>query len=357
MSKRIRYIYLLSLAVVITVIYGCDTIHYYGQAIHGQAAIISKRQPISRVLRNTDSPENLKTKLRHILNIRQFASQSLSLPTGKNYLTYVNLSRPFVIWNVFASPEFSFASKAWRYPIVGRATYRGYFSENSARKYAEKLDKKNWDIYIGPVTAYSTLGWFNDPVLSTIINRSEASLARIIFHELAHQVLYVNSDTTFNESFATTVEQEGIRRWAKATGHPRAYDEYLLARKRQQTFTALVLSYRNRLNKLYRQDIPDPKKRSIKKQLIASLRSDYQQVKKQWGGYTGYDDWFETPINNAKINTVATYHELVPAFNQLLLKSGGNLKRFYESCRKLADKSKEMRRQVLKQMIEQNKPT
>ncbi len=348
MAKRLHFFNLILVAFLSIVLCGCDSIHYYGQAIHGQATIISKRRPISRILKSADSPEGLKNKLRHILNIRRFASQDLFLPTGKNYLTYVNLNRPYVVWNVFAAPEFSFTPKAWRYPVIGRATYRGYFSEKSARNYAEKLKKKNWDVYIAPVTAYSTLGWFNDPVLNTILNRTEAGLARIIFHELAHQVLYVKGDTTFNESFATAVEQEGIRRWAKATGQTGVYDEYLSARKRQQDFTTLVLSYGQRLDKLYRQKLPDQEKRMKKKQAIDSLRFNYRKVKERWGGYAGYDHWFETSINNAKINTVATYHELVPAFNQLLDKSGSNLKKFYENCRKLAQKPQEKRRRALK---------
>lgn len=344
-------IQILIIVLLFSVLIGCESLHYYGQAIHGQAAIITKRRPISRLLTHTDTPETIKVKLRQVLDLRSFAAEKLSLPVKNNYLTYVALDRPYVVWTVFAAPEFSFSPKTWRYPFVGRTAYRGYFSENTARRYAEKLEQEGLDVHIGHVSAYSTLGWFDDPVLSTIINRSEAGLARIIFHELAHQVLYVDDDTVFNESFATAVEEAGIRLWAAATNHGRAYEAYRISRQRQAAFTKLVMTYRDQLKLIYEEKQPVANKRRRKAETIASMRAQYRKLKQQWQGYNGYDTWFNTPINNAKFNTVATYFELVPAFMALYGEKNGNLEDFYHICKQLSQKPKEARRQAIRKYL------
>ncbi len=275
-------------------------------------------------------------KLRQILQIRLFAQNELHLPVNDNYLSYVALERPYVVWNVFAAPELSLTPKTWCFPIVGCTTYRGYFIEKKARIYAEKLKNTGQDVFVGGVTAYSTLGWFDDPILSTVINRSEAGLAALIFHELAHQILYVGDDTTFNESFATAVEQEGLRRWMIATHNRPAYKDYLRSHRRQAAFSALVMKYRRQLDLLYKKKIPPDVKRYRKALIIADLRSAYQQLKQQWQGFSGYDRWFREPINNAKINTVSTYHALVPAFQHMIRLNQGNLEQFYHTCQDLA---------------------
>ena len=235
---------------------GCESIRYYGQAICGQVSILNKRQPIDRLLTETEIPEKLKVKLRQVLRIQKFAENELHLPANKNYLSFVELERSYVTWNVFAAPEFSFTPKTWCFPIVGCTAYRGYFSEKNAHIYAEKLKMTGLDIFIGGVTAYSTLGWFDDPILSTVIYRSEAGLAALIFHELAHQILYVSDDTTFNESFATAVEQEGLRLWMMATNNDQAYRDYLQSHERRLEFNTLVLKYRDQLDLLYQNDMP-----------------------------------------------------------------------------------------------------
>lgn len=334
---------------------GCESIHYYGQAIRGQAAIIANRRPIERLLAEPDTPEKLKVKLRQVLSLREFAENELSLPVDDHYLTYVALDRPYVVWTVFAAPEFSFSPKTWRFPIVGRTVYRGYFSKNTAHRYAEKLKRKGWDVFIGPVTAFSTLGWFNDPVLSTVIYRSDAGLARIIFHELAHQILYVDDDTVFNESFATAVEQEGIHRWAVATNNTRAYEEYLLSRRRSSGFTALVMTYRDHLNSIYQKDMPVAEKKRQKAETINALREKYRDLRQQWQGYSGYDQWFQEPINNAKINAVSTYHEWVPLFRNLIQSLEGDLDRFYQTCRQLSKKPRGMRLKELENEIQSHR--
>jgi predicted aminopeptidase len=327
---------------------GCESAGYYGQAIYGQLSILNKRQPIGRLLAEPKTPEKLKIKLRQVLRIRQFAENELDLPVNDNYLSYVALGRSNVIWNVFAAPEFSLAPKTWCFPIVGCTAYRGYFIEEKARIYAEKLKNAGLDVYVGGVTAYSTLGWFDDPILSTVIDRSESGLAALIFHELAHQVLYADDDTTFNESFATAVEQEGLRRWMTATHNRPAYDDYLRAHRRQTAFGLLVINYRDQLEIIYQKEMPSDEKRKRKALIIEGLRDAYRHLKLQWQGNSGYDRWFREPINNAKINTVSTYHKLVPAFQSLIQHHQGQLKKFYETCQHLvkipkADRHRELR--------------
>ncbi len=344
-SNRIHIFLILILMLSVT---GCESVGFYGQAIHGQLSILNKRQPIDRLLAASDTPEKLKVKLRQILRIRLFAQNELHLPVNDNYLSYVALERPYVVWNVFAAPEFSLKPKTWCFPIVGCTAYRGYFIEKKARLYAEKLKKAGLDTYVGGVTAYSTLGWFDDPILSTVIDRSEAGLAALIFHELAHQILYVGDDTTFNESFATAVEQEGLRRWMTATHNRPAYDNYLRSHRRQTAFSELVINYRYQLEALYKKEIPPDEKREGKALIINDLRDAYQHLKQQWQGYSGYDRWFREPINNAKINTVSTYHKLVPVFQHMIRHSRGNLKQFYLTCQDLAKLPREERRRELK---------
>ncbi|MEJ2657639.1 MAG: aminopeptidase [Desulfobacterales bacterium] len=220
---------------------GCSSIRYYGQLISGQISILNKRQPIHQILEEPDAPEKLKQKLKLILDIRKFAKDDLFLPADDQYLSYVALERRFAVWNVYATPEFSFSAKTWCYPIIGCAVYRGYFSETDAFNYAEQLKAKGYDVYIGGVVAYSTLGWFDDPVLSTFIYSSDIKLAALIFHELAHHLLYVPDDTTFNESFATTVEQVSLRRWLATKHHLKYYDDYMTHYRRRQQFIDLVL--------------------------------------------------------------------------------------------------------------------
>jgi predicted aminopeptidase len=253
-----------------------------------------------------------------------------------------------VVWNVSAAPEFSFTPKTWYYPFIGHAAYRGYFSKDMAERCAEQLKKQGLDVYVGGVTAYSTLGWFSDTVFSTIIRRDESATAALIFHELAHQILYVSDDTTFNESFATTVEQEGLRRWMATNGNPLGYQTYVLQSRRRQEFLALVTKYHEKLAELYRQENMVPEEMRYRKAaLFADMRDDYTDLKADWHGYAGYDNWFDTTLNNAKLNSVGTYYDLVPAFTQLLASQDGRLEAFYTECRILAELPKSERHRRL----------
>ena len=326
---------------------GCGSIRYYGQLISGQIVILNNRQPIRQLLAKPDVPEKLKQKLTLVLDIRTFAKDELFLPIKDQYLSFVELERPFAVYNIYATPEFSFSPKTWCYPIIGCAVYRGYFSKEDAFDYAGQLRKQKYDVYIGGVVAYSTLGWFDDPVLSTFINLSDTKLAALIFHELSHHLLYVPDDSTFNESFATAVEQESLRRWLINKNRLKAYVDYMTEYRRRQQFIELVLKYRKKLETLYAKDLPVLKKRHAKAAEFENLKADYRLMKKEWGGYSGYDGWFNRKMNNAQLLTVSTYNDLVPGFLKLLQSCNGNLKAFYKKCQDLSKKPKKERRAYL----------
>jgi predicted aminopeptidase len=325
--------------------------YFYGQAINGQLSIISKRENIETLVNNPAVDAELKQSLASIISIRNFAKNSLALPVDNNYSTYVDLQRPFVVWNVFAADEFSMTPKDWCYPIAGCVSYRGYFSEDAARKYAASLVDEGFDVYVGGIAAYSTLGWFADPVLNTIINRDAHRLAALLFHELSHQLVYVPGGTQFNESFATAVEFEGLKRWLAENTNSATVSTLVeqAAREQQyrQAFVSLVQSTLPVLEELYSSSLPLAQKRQKKALVIQKLRDDYQQLKLHWQGYSAYDDWFSGDINNAKLNTVATYFNYVPAFEALLSQSNYQLPDFYKKVQALAKLSSEERQEVL----------
>ena len=346
--EYLRKVFFLLLGVFFMAPAGCESVRYYSHIASGQMHIVSQRQSIRELITDPGTDPQLKRQLQQILEIRNFAQRALSLPVGNHYLSYTALDRPYVVWNVSAAPEFSFTPKSWYYPFIGHAAYRGYFSKDMAVRCAEQLKKQGLDVYVGGVTAYSTLGWFSDTVFSTIIHRDESATAALIFHELAHLILYVSDDTTFNESFATTVEQEGLRRWMAANGNPLGYQTYVLQGQRRQEFLALVTKYHEKLAQLYRQENMVPEEmRHRKAALFADMRDEYTDLKADWHGYAGYDNWFDTTLNNAKLNSVGTYYDLVPAFTQLLASQDGRLEAFYTECRILAELPKSERNRRL----------
>lgn len=326
---------------------GCQTVHYYSQAIDGQCRILLKRQPISAIVADSSSPQPLRESLTFILKVREFAENELQLPVNNHYLTYVDLKRPFVLWNVFAAPEFSLTPKTWCYPVAGCAAYRGYFDETNAQQYAHKLNEQGYDVYVGGVTAYSTLGWFDDPVLSTFVRNSQAQTAALIFHELAHQKLYVKDDTAFNESFATFVEQEGLRRWQLASGSERIYSDYLRQHRRRRQFVQLIMHYRQKLELLYQADLESSEKRVRKTTIFSELRKEFDQLKTHQVELSAYDAWMSQSLNNAKISSVVSYHDFLPAFQKMLTQYAGELNQFFEGCRQLTRKDKGERHQIL----------
>lgn len=330
---------------------GCQSVRYYGQAIRGQADILRKRTPIEKLLADQGVPEKLKSQLKLILKIRRFAEKELQLPARGHYLAYVDIGRPYAAWNVFAAPEFSLEPRTWRYPFAGRAAYRGYFAEKDALEYAEELKGEGFDVHVGGVEAYSTLGWFDDPALSSFIMRSEASLAGLVFHELAHQAAFAPGDTAFNESFAVAVEQEGVRRWFESAGQKNAYAAYLKRRDCSDRFAQLVAKCRVRLESLYGKEIGDVEKREEKARAFAALKEEYGTWEQEGKGCAGYDSWFDQSVNNALIISVSVYNDLVPAFEKLLMESGGDLKKFYAECKALAGKPEKERQERLRKLL------
>ena len=314
---------------------GCSAAPYYWQAASGQLELWQKSRPIDDWLADPNADEQLKARLKQVQAIRAFASSDLGLPDNGSYRSYADLGRPYVVWNVFAAPELSLQPKEWCFPVAGCVGYRGYFAEQSAGSFAGRLKGEGYDTYVGGVPAYSTLGWFDDPVPSTIIGYTDTEVARLIFHELAHQVLYVKDDTTFNESFATAVEQEGVKRWVKAQNAPEKFARFQQSQARRRQFVALVLEYQGKLEAIYASSAADDEKRAQKAQTFAAMHADYAELKQSWGMPSGYDAWFAGPLNNAQIASVASYTEQVPAFQALLAQEQEDLKRFYAAARAL----------------------
>jgi predicted aminopeptidase len=330
---------------------GCANMQYYFQSMSGQLEIWRRERPIDELLANADIAEPLKKRLGTVLQIRDFASSELSLPNNRSYRTYADLERPFVVWNVFAAPEFSVRPSKWCFALVGCVNYRGYFSENEAVEYARELRDEGYDVHVGGIAAYSTLGWFADPVLNTVIHYSTPRLARLVFHELAHQVVYARGDTVFNESFAVAVEREGIRRWLKRHGSPQDQAAYDRGVSRREDFLALVMAYHGKLDTLYRSGAARDEMRAAKKQLFSDMNQEYQELKVKWGGFAGYDRWFARGVNNAQVASIAVYTQMVPAFEALLAQSGGNMPEFYRKVIELSEEPKAARKRKLAALV------
>ncbi len=322
----------------------CSSIGYYSQSIEGHLDILHAARPIDDWLDDPATPEVLRHRLKRVRAMRQFAARELGLPDNKSYTTYVDLKRPFAVWNVFATPELSMQLRQWCFPIVGCVSYRGYYDKADADLHARALRDNGEDVYVGGVPAYSTLGYTADPVLSTFIGFPEGEVARLIFHELAHQVVYVQGDSTFNESFAVAVEEAGVRRWFAAgesageTSASAAAYRQLIERKR--VFVALLARHRNALEAVYASRDTSDAKRSEKMAEFAALRADYEATKSDPSsplhGFAGYDRYFAQALNNANLAAVATYTQRVPAFAKLLAEQHDHLPRFYQAVRELA---------------------
>ena len=325
---------------------GCSHFSYYMQSVEGQLSLLQSRQTITEILADPATPAPLKKRLELALSIRDYASTELKLPDNQSYRSYADLRRPFVVWNVFATKEFSIRPEQWCFPIAGCVGYRGYFSKSGADNFAAELRAEGFDVYVGGVPAYSTLGWFNDPVLNTFVNYSEYEVARLIFHELAHQVMYTKNDTEFNESFAVAVEVEGVARWMVGHGDDKMRADMARAQQRRSQFADLVLKHRREIGALYRLKLAPAEMRERKSAAFAALTTDYKQLKEEWGGFAGYDRFLDEP-NNAKLASIAFYNTLVPQFQQMLARVNGNLPAFYAEARRLAALAKPARYRAL----------
>ena len=348
MRARSTLIFCLTAITAVVALSGCETLGYYTQAASGQFYILTHRQPVDALLQDSNIDVALKAKLAVVDDIRQFAREQLRLPVGKDYSTYADLKRPYVVWNVFAAPEFSMQPQSWCYPVAGCVSYRGYFSENAANEFARKTADAGYDVYVGGVAAYSTLGWFSDSVLNTVINREPHQLAALIFHELAHQVVYIPGDTVFNESFAGTVERVGMQRWLEnavtdEAQRSRVMEQAAVDIRRQEDFVALVSAAVADLQVIYDRDISEADKREAKVQRLQMLRDGYESLKQNWGGYGGYDNWFSRDLNNAQLSTVATYNNLVPQLMEMFEAANGNFEAFYAAAAEFGKQRSAMR--------------
>ncbi|BCJ04339.1 aminopeptidase [Pseudomonas sp. AA27] len=328
---------------------GCSSVGYYGQLAEGQWQLLRARQPLDRVIEDPATSPVLRQRLSFAEKARAFASSQLKLPDNGSYRVYADLGRPYVVWNVFATPELSLQPVTHCFPIAGCVAYRGYYRQGAARGAAALMRQEGLDVYVGGVEAYSTLGWFDDPILSTMAGWGDERLATVIFHELAHQRFYVQDDTEFNESFASFVEQEGTRQWRAARGLA-AIDE-AGARQREQ-FTRLVLASRERLQAIYAGPLDEASKRAAKQAEFERLRREYREVRdRDWGGDRRFDAWIFAPLNNAKLLPFGLYDQWVPAFSQLFKDVGGDWLRFYQRVEELGRMPIDRRKAQLERLM------
>jgi predicted aminopeptidase len=312
---------------------GCASVSYYGQLASGQLQLLRAREPVAKVIADPGRDQQLRAHLTQSQKARTFASQQLHLPDNQSYRLYADIGRPFVVWNVFATPEFSLTPQNHCFPVAGCVAYRGYYSQSAARGEAALQRLQGMDVSIGGVEAYSTLGWFNDPIISSMMGWGDERLATLIFHELAHQRVYVKDDTEFNESFATFVEQEGTRQWRTVRGLAPENGEQ--AQHRDQ-FIQLVLDTRTRLERLYALPLPADQMRQRKAAEFERLRGEYRQLRdSQWAGDKRYDAWINAPMNNARLLPFGLYDQWVPAFATLFRQVDGDWVKFYAAVEKL----------------------
>ena len=339
----------LTITTIALALAGCsavETLDFYLQSASGQMDLINRARPIPEVIEQS-SDATLIARLDRVREIRAFASRELALPDNGSYTRYTDLGRPFVLWNVFATPALSLQPRQWCFPVAGCVNYRGYFRETDARAEAARIRGEGDDVHVSGVPAYSTLGWFDDPVLSSFVRWPDTEVARLIVHELAHQVLYVKDDTAFNESFAVAVEEAGLARWL-ATQHNAALDaQASRAQRLRVVFRSMTRELRIKLATIYASNMSDAEKRAAKAQAFADMKSDYDKAKAGDVGLAGFERWFAQEPNNASLAALSLYSDRVPAFRVLLQEQDNDLPRFYERVRELATLPKSERDAVL----------
>jgi predicted aminopeptidase len=322
---------------------GCG-VGYLLQAGHGQLQLMRARKSVDTLIASPSTDDKLKSRLELARDARDFASRELALPDNRSYRSYSALGRDYVVWNVVAAPEFSVAPKRWWFPITGSIAYRGYFREANARRYADSLAAQGYDTYVGGVSAYSTLGKFSDPIIDTMLRYGDLQLVGTMFHELAHQLIYVPGDSEFNEAFAMSVERAGLARWLESRGRK---DDVLAYRERMQHQAGLqhiLADGRAQLARLYAEPLAAADMRLRKQKEMAVIAANARDYEKNAGLRSGYDDWFEAGLNNAHLASVATYFDCVPGFERLLAAHHGNLPEYYGAVRALAHGSPAARR-------------
>ena len=333
---------------IVVLLSGCSSVSYYSQLAGGQWQLLRAREPVAEVIADPSRPQGLRDHLAQAQKARTFASEHLHLPDNQSYRLYADIGRPYVVWNVFATQEFSLAPQTHCFPIAGCVAYRGYYSQGAARGEAALLRQQGMDVSIGGVEAYSTLGWFNDPIMNSMMNWGDERLATLIFHELAHQRFYVQDDTEFNESFASFVEQEGTRQWRAAQGLAPLGSS---TRQQRDQFTQLILDTRKRLEKLYVQPLSVEAMRQAKAAEFEALRREYRQMRdSQWGGDKRYDAWMNLPMNNARLLPFGLYDRWVPAFAALFRQEGGDWLKFYAAVEKMGELPVGQRKAALRRL-------
>ncbi len=319
---------------VLALLPSCRTIQFYGQAIDGQLEIFRKSRSNRDVIADPKTQPFVSRQLVAVDGIRKFATEHLSLPGDESYGKYADLGREHVVWVLYAAPEFSLKPKTWHYPAVGEMSYRGYFREQDTVELSHQLKNEGYDVFIGGVDAYSTLGWFHDPVLNTFVNYPDIDLAETIFHELTHRKVFHWGDTVFNESLANTVAEEGVKRWLKQEGRLADLRKYEGRLVRRREFYHEIDRSRLGLEALYASSQPDSVKRQKKAAILAKLRDQFRELRRRWGGH-GLEAWLHEDINNGHIVSLNLYADKMPVFENLLKECDGNLDLFYQKAAKL----------------------
>ncbi len=330
---------------------GCADLSYYLHSIDGHLDIVRQTRAIDEVLEDGATDSDLSSRLQLVKRIREFAFSRLQLPRSGSYSEYADLGRNYVLKSLFAAAEFSVEAHQWCYPIVGCAGYRGYFDDQRLRHYLAQLQADNYDTYIARVPAYSTLGWFDDPVLNTFVHWPEYRLAGLIFHELAHQRLYIDGDTTFNESFAIAVQELGVELWLEAEGKPDALERYRSYLKNRKQVTELIQQAREELAELYARPLDPAQMRTAKLDYFNELQQRYEQLSDSFEVADGFANWFASGLNNAKLLSISTYHSLVPAFRGLFTHQRQDFAAFFDEVERIGELPERQREVCLHQWM------
>lgn len=336
----------LGVGALLTLLGGCEA-GYYLQATRGQLQLMGASKPVNAVLANSATRPELRSKLELARVAIAFAEEELLLPANGSYTKYADLERRYIVWNVFAAPEFSLKPQAWCFPLVGCLAYRGYFHKFAADKFATKLANNGADVFFGGVAAYSTLGLFNDPLLNTMLNMNDQRMVGVLFHELAHQKLYIKGDTQFNESFATLVQQEGMMRWIYSSQGLAAVAAYRKDLARHEQVRTLIRRVQRQLGVLYASGKIDIEKRAAKAAIFETLQAEYGELSADWPAPVPFSGWFSGPLNNASLAALSVYDDQLPALRALLQRSSGDLEVFYQQVTELAKMELEERRGAL----------
>ncbi|MGD8379148.1 MAG: aminopeptidase, partial [Gammaproteobacteria bacterium] len=332
---------------------GCASLGYYARSVSGEVHLLSSGRDISSVIGDPTTAPELRARLRLALDARRFAVDSLHLPDNGSYTEYVALDREYVTWAVVATPPFSLQPRTWCFPFAGCVAYRGYFDKAAAERFATGLRRSGDDVHVGGVPAYSTLGWFDDPLLSSMLATDDAQVAATLFHELAHQRLYVPGDTDFNEGFASVVAETGLERYLRARGRMAAWRQWQQLQAREREVMALVARTRERLRTLYASDRADAEKLAGKQAAFRQLRAAYRKLKTSWDGSTAFDGWFEGPFNNARLALMNAYQRYRPAFRALLAEDHGDLQAFYRDAAKIGRRTAPQRAALMDVLMRQ----